>query len=190
MPYFSNHPNVFRAVTIALFSVMVSIAITCFYDYVSSPTDENWFRDTPSSVYIVNTIPGQSAGEGRKVPGSVAVGDLVVALNGIQVNDSAGVAAVLRKNASASTLTVTVLRPTEDKRITLPIASKDFTEDHYIRIPFTVHVYDVFPGGASDRAGMKVGDLVERINNKGFKSALDADRMLRTSGTGKTVTYD
>ncbi len=196
MPYFENHPNVFRAVTIALLSLLVSIAITCFYDYVSSPTDENWFRDSPSLVYVVKTIPvhnagaGFQSGEGPEQSDSVNAGDLIVALNDQHVKDTSDVVAALRQIDPASFITMTILRPGADKRISYRVQRKNFTRDDFVQIPFTVHVFDIFPGGASDRAGMKVGDLVERINGKQFNSALEADRMLRTTGSGKTVRYD
>ncbi len=196
MTYLDNHPNLFRAITIVVMSLMTSISVMLFYDYFSSPTDENWFRDSPSLVYIVKDIPaeradvGIQAGEKPQILASVNTGDLIVALNGRAVKDTSDVAAVLRQVQPASSITMTILRPDADQKITYRVSGKDFTKNCFAQIPFTVHVFDVFPGGASDRAGMKVGDLVERINDKQFKSALDADRMLRTTGSGKTVKYD
>jgi len=40
-------------------------------------------------------------------------------------------------------------------------------------------VVEVARGGASDRAGMKVGDFITRINGEGFKTSTDADRVMR-----------
>ena len=41
-----------------------------------------------------------------------------------------------------------------------------------IRLQHYVYVWEVIPNGASDRAGMKVGDLILRINEKEFKNDL------------------
>jgi len=52
-----------------------------------------------------------------------------------------------------------------------------------------VTVKAVTRGGASERAGIKVGDVIIRINGQTFKNAMEADRNLRSIGSGKTVEY-
>ncbi len=53
-----------------------------------------------------------------------------------------------------------------------------------------VKVIQVLPGGASDRAGMKVGDLIVAINGRRFQNALEADRILRSYRPGEKMRYD
>ena len=50
-------------------------------------------------------------------------------------------------------------------------------------------VTSVAPGGASDRAGMLVGDTIISINGKTFLNATDADRILRESEPGQLMDY-
>lgn len=50
-------------------------------------------------------------------------------------------------------------------------------------------VTSVAPGGASDRAGMLVGDTIISINGKNFLNAQDADRILRLSEPGQIMDY-
>jgi serine phosphatase RsbU (regulator of sigma subunit) len=52
-----------------------------------------------------------------------------------------------------------------------------------------VTVIAVAKGGASDRAGMKVGDVIVRINGKTFSNAYEADRIMRAGGAGNVVEY-
>lgn len=53
-----------------------------------------------------------------------------------------------------------------------------------------VTVVSVVSGGASDRAGMKVGDEIFSINGKRFKGALEADKILRESNAGSVMVYE
>lgn len=53
-----------------------------------------------------------------------------------------------------------------------------------------VTVVSVVPGGASDRAGMKVNDEIFSINGYRFKGALEADKILRDSKPGSVMVYE
>lgn len=54
-----------------------------------------------------------------------------------------------------------------------------------------IEVTSVLPGGASDRAGMQVGDIIISINGQTFISAMDADqRILRNSEPGQIMDYE
>jgi hypothetical protein len=52
-----------------------------------------------------------------------------------------------------------------------------------------VTVISVTKGGASDRAGMQVGDVITRINGKTFENAIEADLILRRIEPGSLVEY-
>jgi serine phosphatase RsbU (regulator of sigma subunit) len=54
----------------------------------------------------------------------------------------------------------------------------------------TVVVIAVVPGGASDRAGMRPGDVITRINGQTFTTALEADLVMRRGQTGRTTAYE
>ncbi|MCK6601920.1 MAG: SpoIIE family protein phosphatase [Bacteroidetes bacterium] len=53
-----------------------------------------------------------------------------------------------------------------------------------------VTVTSVSAGGASDRAGMKRGDLIFSINGKRFKGELEADAILRSAKPGSVMEYE
>ncbi|MEL6824125.1 MAG: PDZ domain-containing protein, partial [Calditrichota bacterium] len=48
----------------------------------------------------------------------------------------------------------------------------------------------VFEDGASERAGLRVGDLIVSINEKYFKNMHDADRILKEARSEKKLAYD
>ncbi len=54
----------------------------------------------------------------------------------------------------------------------------------------TAFVIEVAPGGASERAGMRVGDFITRINGRTFEDVLQADAILRSGQVGRVTDYD
>jgi serine phosphatase RsbU (regulator of sigma subunit) len=91
---------------------------------------------------------------------------------------------------TSDTTIVTVLRPYEFRTIRWVVRVRDLQQGSLRELPPSVLVIAVTPGGASDRAGMRVGDFIVRINGKGFKTSNDADRAMRLGASGKANTYE
>jgi len=96
---------------------------------------------------------------------------------------------VLRELSTDST-NVRAYRPALDANLVFRVATRELSKGMAITLPTSVVVIDVTPGGASDRAGMKVGDMITRINDKEFQDAQGADLLLRRGVSGKASTYD
>lgn len=62
-------------------------------------------------------------------------------------------------------------------------------ENIFVGPDSVITVTSVTPGGASDRAGMKIGDQIYSINGQRFKGALEADKILRESKPGSVMVY-
>lgn len=89
-----------------------------------------------------------------------------------------------------SPLTMTVFRLIDNKNLMFRI-NRSTVPDSFVRyLPSAAHVFEVFKGGASDRAGMKVGDLILRINGRSFSNIHEADRIMRSARAGKTIDYE
>jgi len=56
-------------------------------------------------------------------------------------------------------------------------------------IPPSARVIQVQEDGASDRGGLKVGDLIVSINGTGFESIFEADQIMRTIQPGEVAVY-
>ncbi len=195
MSYFDKRPFVFRIITAALLSLIVLGIGMTFYSYVSSPTDENWFRDPPSNVYTTksfsaartSSILGNKSGSPQS--DSVLVGDLLTDVNGhkvIHLDDA-------REATRADTLSIlnlVVFRPKTNSSFHFTVSRSDFPEVLLTELPNNAYVYEVIEGGASDRAGMKAGDLILRANGKEFKDAAEADNILRHTQIGRTISYE
>ncbi|MBI5464214.1 MAG: SpoIIE family protein phosphatase [Ignavibacteriales bacterium] len=195
MSYFDTHPQIFRGLALLLLAVAWSLAFYTVARFASSPTDENWFRDSPSRLYATRNIPAhpQQGAKRQSAAGSedsVMVGDLILAVNGNKVLSAEEVESEIHRSAPGIEVRLSVFRPTIDQKKTLSILRDELRSAWYRVIPTTAHVYDVFPQGASDRAGMKVGDLIFRINGNEFSSSNVADLILRRAQVGRAIIYD
>lgn len=196
MAYFDEHPQLFRFLFGVILIYLFGMAAQNFYHAASSPTDENWFGSSPSKLYIIKNFPGQLAnytagfkkGSPQPVPqDSVQIGDLLLTINR-QKPDSLAVAYRALQKDSNSVLHV--FRPRRNEILTYRVA-KAAVPDSFLRpIPPTAYVYEVFKDGASERAGMKVGDLIFRINGRTFRNSGEADQILRSGQSGKAIAYD
>jgi sigma-B regulation protein RsbU (phosphoserine phosphatase) len=63
-------------------------------------------------------------------------------------------------------------------------------ENRFIGDTPKLRIVEVTKGGASDRAGMLVGDTLIAINGQTFKDANDADRILRQANFGEVMDYE
>lgn len=50
-------------------------------------------------------------------------------------------------------------------------------------------ITEILPEGASDLAGLKIGDIITHINGKTFRNAQHADSILRSGQIGKEINY-
>ena len=60
----------------------------------------------------------------------------------------------------------------------------------FVSDPRGVRIIYIEKGGASDRAGLKVGDIITRINGQTFRNAREADILLQKEYIGKTLEYE
>jgi len=192
---FDKHSTLFQIIILALLLFVGVITSLTFYTYVSSPTDENWFADPPSRLYVSQSIPAFREGSlfrrtaMPQTPDSVLVGDLVVKFAKKRVSAAADVKQVLSASRD-SQIVIEVFRPSLNQGIDYVVRRTDLPADFLRDIQNNAYVYDVIEGGASDRAGMRVGDLILRVNGKEFNSAVEADVILRQGQIGRSLTYE
>ncbi|HTY35708.1 MAG TPA: PDZ domain-containing protein, partial [Bacteroidota bacterium] len=190
MSYFDKHPNQFRLVFGLLTGYLLILAAVTVYQIASRPTDENLFTNPQSNLYVVENIPtigkmgkDESGGKG------ILVGDLVISMNRKPVSDTIDARRALAGIPDTAVECV-VYRSGSQKRIPFIVQRRYLTPAYVKDIGPTAQVIVVTAGGASDRAGMKVGDLILRINGKSFKNSSEADQILAEGQVGKDLVYD
>lgn len=199
MSKFTVTPNQFRAIFVLLATLMLIIAGINLYHYASSPTDENVFRTAPSDLYITKNIPASplrnnqgAGGDDANLPrdDTVRVGDLILSINERVVTHPEKVRYYLDKVAAAERFELVVFRPAIARELAFEVPRAAFSDSSFREIPSSVVVVQVTEGGASDRAGLQVGDLIIRINGEHFKDQSDAQRILRLAKSGNALAYE
>lgn len=177
MSFFDSRPRLFQLLFGILTTLLVVACGLNLHHLTISPTDENLFVDPVSLVSVAET----------GVP-DLLPGDQIVEMQGRKVRTLKDVQAIV-DTLSAAMSKVEVIRPETNKRLTFTIQTSSLRKVELAALPSHVRVVGVAPGGASDRAGMKIGDLITRINGATFATALQADSVLRSGATGKNFVY-
>jgi len=178
---YMDSKRIFFASTALLFCLG---AFWSFYHATMTPSDENIFTDVTSHVYVYRGVQGQDGGD-------IHSGDLIRKIAGTVVNTEAEAVSVVQSKKNDNAIEIQVLRPSLNADVFTKVPPSALGQRFCRDIPYTiVNVTDVAKGGASDRAGMKIGDLIFRINGSAFKSMLGADSILRSEQIGKTITYE
>lgn len=195
---FDLKPNAFRLI-FGIFSIfLLAIIILNFYHYGSIPTDENWYFVTPSKFYVTKSFTAlklersfEKSESIKHTADSIRVGHLIFAINDKVVAKYKNLDQFYKSIPNDSVLKMTVF-PLEYRKAEFEyIVKRTALPDSFVRqLPNTAHVFDVIKGGASDRAGMKVGDLIVRINNRTFNDIYEADKIMKSARAGKTIDYD
>ncbi|MFH0991978.1 MAG: SpoIIE family protein phosphatase [bacterium] len=199
MRYFDKHPNRFRALFILLTAASLVLSFTGIYRYASTSTDENVFIDIGirnaagadvTELYIVAETEGVlKQKKGETTPGKIHVGDYLMRIDGKRVY-SVDSAHVMLSNANGADVELRVFsidgQQLKDYLVPRQTIPKPFVQNFGRGVGVTA----VTPGGASDRAGLKVGDVIIRINGKSFNGSAEADLVMRETQSGRTSTYE
>jgi serine phosphatase RsbU (regulator of sigma subunit) len=182
MSLFDRKPELFRLLIGLLAGALLVLTVLVVYRYGSLPTDENWFTNTSSSIYVTKDMP--AAG-----PDSLLTGDLILGIGNARVRTPDDLQKILLPLPPDSVLRVKVARHRLSPAVTITAPRRIFSPAMMRQLPATVYVIEVIEGGASDRAGMQAGDLILKINNQAFTNSMEADRILGRGQTGKDIDY-
>ncbi|MCA9734165.1 MAG: SpoIIE family protein phosphatase [Deferribacteres bacterium] len=194
--FFDRHPQFYRFLLGLAAVVVLWIWIVAFYNAGRRATDENIFLDIPSPLYIKSTIPStliaadvQKPTAKSSIPKSIETGDILISVNGTMVRSKKEVYSLLNELPDAAYLDLLVLNPKQNRNFNFSVKRSDFSLRDLRDLGPAVYVIQVFPGGASDRAGMKAGDLIVSINGQDFKDMFEADAIMSRGRSGTTVQY-
>ena len=201
-----------RLAVLALALTLSAFSAITFYRWGSSATDENLFTNPPSRACLTTPVAGlgpstvlppakgrsmrpsersgSAATGGEAVAPGLLVGDLLLSVGEEPVRLPGDVARLLKDAPPESEVPITLLRPAANVRLAARVGAGVLAAAGLRDVERSVLVIDVTPGGASDRAGLEVGDLIVRINGKGFENSLDADMVMRAARVDRETAYD
>lgn len=199
MSYFDDRPNHFRLLIGLFAAYLFVLAAMNFSRNASWATDENLFRTSPSNLYVTKSFPAEllrftikknPALSPPSSSDSVRLGEFLVEIDDQEIGTAAELQDALYAREPDAIITLTSWHPATNATRTFRLARAALPDSFFRELPPSIYITDVAPGGASDRAGMQVGDVIVRINRQGFRDATDADRIMRRAGGGSTIAYD
>ncbi len=199
MDFRTSQHHFYRAGAILLFVLLLVVSGITFFTFFSTPTDENIFQDAPTRFMAVRTFPASHISQ-RPFSGGASVsnsapfdsvrnGDLILTINNGSMKTMKDAYAAIDRNPN-NEIRFEILRTSLNMVYTVMVRRDAIPDQFLVRLPDYVYVIDVTAGGASDRGGLKKGDLILRINQQEFTNAFEADRILRLGQIGKSLKYE
>lgn len=194
--YFDRRPNAFRVFLFILMLAPLSASFMNFYFYLNRGSDENIFSDSASTVYIFKSLPAQIINHPKKflqddLYYGIQIGDLLLEINGVPIQTAAEANELLASMVASQMVRLKIQRPTQRSLFLEFQVLKSYLASDFVRdIPKSVYTYSIPQGGAADRAGLRVGDLIYKIDNRLFSSSAAADILVRRSLAGQKLQYD
>lgn len=198
MKYFDDHPLQFRVLFGAAAFFLLVLAAFNLHHSASLQTDENIFVTTPSQLYITQSFAAQLVSneqtkrdnEEAPLPDSILVGDLLMEINGQECESFNATKELLAKVSPPGALAMVVLRPRSNDELHFSVNSSALQQDFFREIPRSVFITEVYENGASDRAGMMIGDVILSINGQRFRDASEADRIMKRVEANRAIAYE
>jgi serine phosphatase RsbU (regulator of sigma subunit) len=184
MTSFVKNPSLARILLACLAAFLIATAAVTFFEFGSAPTDENLFTNPPSALFVRHDLPSAGPDMGLRA------GDLIVEVNGFRIQGPDDISRLLKSVPSDSFITGFSYTPIGGGKGKFRVPRSAISDSSLVWLKSAVLVVGVEPAGASDRAGMKVGDIIVRINGQEFKEMYEADRILRRGQSGRATVYE
>jgi serine phosphatase RsbU (regulator of sigma subunit) len=177
-------PHLARILLACLAAFLTATAAVTFFEFGSAPTDENLFTNPPSALIVRHDLLSAGLDTGLRA------GDLIVEVNGFRIQGPDDISRLLNAVPPDSFITGFSYTPIGGGKGKFRVPRSAISDSSLVWLKSAVLVVGVEPAGASDRAGMKVGDIILRINGQEFKDMYEADRILRRGQSGRATLYE
>jgi phosphoserine phosphatase RsbU/P len=184
-----NKLNAFKLLVLVLTIFAFILSGFNIYKFAISPTDENVFSEPPTLFYIVNDIPVNAKD-------TIKQGNFLISVNNIAPKGMTHLSKILDGISDSVTINLIVFDMKKFQNMELKpvsmyrIIKKNISSIQFKYLSSAVFVRQVIPNGASDKAGMKAGDIITKINGKSFADMYEADTYMQSSSSGSTVDYE
>ncbi len=190
MRYWDKNPIYFQIFISILSFCFVLLGTFYFVKMALTVSDENIFVSPPSEIYISDMTGSFSDLEKQQFYDSAFVGSFVLGIDDIILDTADNQYDQFTKHTESNKNTSIILTSFNWKEpLKVRIPSSDLNKFTYENLTSTVIITYVYPNGASDRAGLKPGDIVMEINNQSFDNIVQADRIIKQSKLGSTIDY-
>lgn len=203
MPYWDNKLTAFRIFLSLAVLTAFSFGVLNLIEVVSTVTDENYYTYPFRTCYVSESIIGErildtEQGEFQTNPrDSIVTGSLILGINDRHIYKGFDIFAYLDSMDEKSKITLRIFELTKFKggRDPRPWYSNFVVEKSGLNkrslkpLDAATYVFDVKPLGASDRAGIKIGDLIVGVNYNKFHVDDDTEFKQAFDKGDKNITY-
>ncbi len=193
MSYWEKNPLSFQIILIVLGFLLLGMSFFNFYRNISSPTDENLFSNLNNRYYLTKGIPVKSKikvdSVYKETTELIPVGSILININKTSIRNDSSLIISLINSTDSLYLNVAFEQLNQNKPKVYKIHKDDFDINKLRYIKSAVYIIDVKKGGSSERAGLMVGDIILKINNKSFADAMQADMLMKKNISGNIAKY-
>lgn len=161
-------------------------------------TDDNIYQDLPSKVYIQNNITAYKKlgiENNKEVIEKTELrqGAIVLKIDNKTFSNLHQINQYINSLKSRS-FNIDVFIPgindsTIGKRYSYLIHKQDFLDNTFHELKSGLIISYIIKSGASERAGLKIGDIITKVNGKNFESAIDAFNITLKSSSANSVYF-
>lgn len=178
--------------------IFIGISVKNIYNMSSVVTDDNIYQDLPSKIYVQNSI---SAFKKLGIENNKEVieetelpkGAILLKFDNKEFSNSSEIEEYILQSKNKS-FNIEIFKPSVNdsivgKRYGYVIKKKDILSETFTDFNSAVIISYILKGGASERAGLKIGDIITKVNGKNFSSAVEAFKITLQNSSENTVYF-
>lgn len=190
----------YKSVIFLIATFLIGLIITNILLFFTSPSDENTFTEPPSHFYltkdiekpisnIIENVADSSVEKQRARIDTARKGSLIVKIDDLMPKDTNEFLNFLDLKGEKDDILLTTQDPVTGKKSIHWINKTDIDEGVVSYLTSAALIVDIIAGGVSDRAGIKVGDIIISINGNEFSDIVSLDKEMLKGKSGEYLTY-
>ena len=194
----SNKNKILLSLFILVSVILIIISIGNIQQISSVVTDDNIYRDLESKIFINSNLNAKKSlglEDNKEVYEDVVIpkGAIFLSIDNKKFLDIDSLKNYIKSSSKLNhTLDLFLIKSKQNslgKRYLFIVNKNEITEKAFIKLNSAVIISTILENGSSDRAGLKVGDIISKVNGKNFESALDAFKMTNKKSNRRSVLF-
>lgn len=177
MTYWDKNPGLYKLILILIAFVALTVSIVNIYRIASLPTDDNIYQPISNTFYITDSVYALNHKTKEEV--IIPPGSFIYRNNAININTEEKLDSLFEASGKFATLRIyNTYEREQDKYL---ITATDSTREKLRFVSSAAIIIHIIKGGLSDRAGLKVGDLILKVNGRDFSDLNAISKLVRNS---------
>lgn len=177
---------------IFIFLILLAIFINLkdFIDVATMPYDGNIYTTPPSNIYIRKDIIPSIPQLNRNNNSKLEFGNILLSINNIKVTKLEDINDEISKCDGSDTLDLIYLNIDKLQNEKIKILKRDIPNNSFKYLKSLAVIIHIDEGGVAEKSGMKMGDLIVRVDGKEFYDDQNLTKISISKKTGETINYE